>query len=140
MAATTLSGTVAIIRIVTSINISSIVFKQGNTTVHTISNNLPSVNASDITWTLATNNTWTSKLTQGDYTVTVNLSANGGGVTSVNSITAAVDITKPVQPTFDFVDKGLLDSHGITGNNVITVDNLEEGKTWQYYTSGDTED
>jgi hypothetical protein len=49
MAATTLSGTVAIIGTVTSINISSIVFKQGNTTVHTISANLPSVNASDNT-------------------------------------------------------------------------------------------
>jgi hypothetical protein len=37
-----------------------------------------------------------------------------------------------------FVDTGLLDSDGITGNNVITVDNLEEGITWQYSTSGDT--
>jgi hypothetical protein len=43
-----------------------------------------------------------------------------------------------LQPTFDFVDTGLLDSDGITGNNVITVDNLEEGITWQYSTSGDT--
>jgi hypothetical protein len=52
MAATTLGGTVAIIGTVTSINISSIVFKQGNNVVHTISTNLPSVNASDNTWTL----------------------------------------------------------------------------------------
>jgi hypothetical protein len=54
-----------------------------------------------------------------DNTRTVNLSANGGGVTSVNSITAAVDITKPVQPTFDFVDTGLLDSDGITGVSLL---------------------
>ena len=32
---------------------------EGNTTVHTISNNLPSVNASDNTWTLDNSNTWT---------------------------------------------------------------------------------
>jgi hypothetical protein len=47
MAATTLSGTVTIIGTVTSINISSIVFKQGNTTIHTISANLPSVNSNN---------------------------------------------------------------------------------------------
>ena len=40
--------------------------EDGNTDIHTISNNLPSVNASDNTWTLANNNTWTSKPTQGD--------------------------------------------------------------------------
>jgi hypothetical protein len=113
-------GTVEIIGVVTSISISSIVFKRGDTLVHTIDSSLPTINANN-TWALNNNDTWTSQLTQGDYTVTVNLSANGGGVTSVNSITAAVDITKPVQPTFDFVDTGLLDSDGITGNNVITV-------------------
>ena len=137
IATTALSGTVEIIGVVTSISISSIVFKRGDTLVHTIDSSLPTINANN-TWALNNNDTWTSQLTQGDYTVTVNLSANGGGVTSVNSITAAVDITKPVQPTFDFVDTGLLDSDGITGNNVITVDNLEEGITWQYSTSGDT--
>jgi hypothetical protein len=134
MAATTLSGTVAIIGTVTSINISSIVFKQGNTTVHTISNNLPSVNASDNTWTLANNNTWTSKLTQGDYTVTVNLSGNGNsvGVTGLSSITTAVDTVKPAQPAFDFVDTGLLKNDGITNNGLITINNLEMNATWQY--------
>ena len=139
MAATTLSGTVAIIGIVTSINISSIVFKQGNTTVHTISANLPSVNASDNTWTLANDSTWTSKLTQGDYTVTVNLSGNGNsvGVTGLSSITTAVDTVKPAQPTFDFVDTGSLNNDGITNNGVITVNNLEVGATWQYSISGD---
>jgi hypothetical protein len=71
MAATTLSGIVETIGTVTSISISSIAFKQGNTAIHTISNNLPSVN-SDNTWTLGNDSTWTSKLTQGDYTVTVN--------------------------------------------------------------------
>ncbi len=139
MAATTLSGTVAIIGTVTSINISSIVFKQGNTTVHTISANLPSVNASDNTWTLANDSTWTSKLTQGDYTVTVNLSGNGNsvGVTGLSSITTAVDTVKPAQPTFDFVDTGSLNNDGITNNGVITVNNLEVGATWQYSISGD---
>jgi hypothetical protein len=63
---------------VNSISISSIVFKQGNTDIHTISNNLPSINASGNPWTLANDSTWTSKLTQGDYTVTVNLSGNSG--------------------------------------------------------------
>ncbi|CAC9549118.1 hypothetical protein [uncultured Gammaproteobacteria bacterium] len=137
MAATTLSGTVAIIGTVTSINISSIVFTQGGTAIHTISNNIPSVD-SDNTWTLANDNTWTSKLTQGDYTVTVNLSGdrNGVNVTGLNSITTAVDIVKPAQPTFDFVDTGL-DNDNITNNGVITVNNLEVGATWQYSISGD---
>ena len=137
MAATTLSGTVAIIGTVTSISISSIVFIQGGTAIHTISNNIPSVD-SDNTWTLANDNTWTSKLTQGDYTVTVNLSGdrNGVNVTGLNSITTAVDIVKPAQPTFDFVDTGL-DNDNITNNGVITVNNLEVGATWQYSISGD---
>ncbi len=137
MAATTLSGTVAIIGTVTSINISSIVFTQGGTAIHTISNNIPSVD-SDNTWTLANDNTWTSKLTQGDYTVTVNLSGdrNGANVTGLNSITTAVDTVKPAQPTFDFVDTGL-DNDNITNNGVITVNNLEVGATWQYSISGD---
>ena len=137
MAATTLSGTVAIIGTVTSINISSIVFKQGNTTVHTISANLPSVNASDNTWTLGNSDTWTSKLTQGDYTVTVNLSGNSGNVTDSSSITIAIDTVKPAQPTFDFVDTGSLNNDGITNNGVITINNLELNATWQYSISGD---
>jgi hypothetical protein len=41
MATATLSGTVVIIGTVTSIKISSIVFKKDNTVAHTISNNLP---------------------------------------------------------------------------------------------------
>jgi hypothetical protein len=132
MTTTTLSGTVAIAGTVNSINISSIVFKQGNTSIHTISNNLPSVN-SDNTWTLANNNTWTSKLTQGDYTVTVNLSGNGNsvGVTGLSSITTAVDTGKPAQPTFDFVDTGSLNNDGITNNGLITINNLEMNATWQ---------
>ncbi|CAB9544347.1 hypothetical protein BROOK1789C_1613, partial [Bathymodiolus brooksi thiotrophic gill symbiont] len=139
MATTTLSGTVEIIGTVTSINISSIVFKQGNTTVHTISANLPSVNANDNTWTLANDSTWTSKLTQGDYTVTVNLSGNGNsvGITDSSSITTAIDTVKPAQPTFDFVDTGLLKNDGITNNDLITVIGLEVGATWQYSISGD---
>jgi hypothetical protein len=98
MAVTTLSGTAAIIGAVTSINISSIVFKQGNAVALIINSNLPSVNASDNTWTLDNNNTWTSKLTQGNYTVTDNLSGNGGSVTNPSSIVIAVDIVKPSQP------------------------------------------
>jgi uncharacterized phosphosugar-binding protein len=71
-------------------------------------------------------NPWTSKLTQGDYTVTVNLSGDrtGVNVTGLNSITTAVDIVKPAQRTFDFVDTGL-DNDNITNNGVITVNNLE---------------
>ena len=139
IAATTLSGTVTIIGAVTSINISSIVFKQDDTVAHTISANLPSVNTSDNTWTLDNNDTWTSKLTQGDYTVTVNLSGdrNGVNVTGLNSITTAVDTVKPAQPTFDFVDTGLLNNDGITNNDLITVIGLEVGATWQYSISGD---
>jgi hypothetical protein len=62
-----LSGTVAIIGSVNLVNISEIIFKQGDNVVHTInSNDLPGINANDNTWALANNNTWTSKLTQGE--------------------------------------------------------------------------
>jgi hypothetical protein len=73
IATVTLNGTVAIIDAVTSINISAIVFKQGNTVAHIINSNLPKINVNDSTWTLENNDTWTSKLTQGEYTVTVSL-------------------------------------------------------------------
>ncbi|CAC9963186.1 hypothetical protein [uncultured Gammaproteobacteria bacterium] len=137
IATITLSGTVAIIGTVTSINISSIVFKQGNTVVHTISANLPSVDTDDNTWTLDNNDTWTSKLTQGNYTVIVNLSGNDGSVEGVSSITAAVNIDKPVQPRFSFVDDtGLFDNDGITNNGMITINNLEVNATWQYSING----
>ena len=138
MLATTLSGTVAIIGTVTSINISSIVFKKGNDVVHTISANLPSVDADDNTWTLDNNDTWASQLTQGDYTVIVNLSGNGGSITDSSSITTTIDIVKPDQPAFDFVDTGLSNNDGITSNGVITVSNLEAGITWGYSTNGGT--
>ncbi|CAC9549109.1 hypothetical protein [uncultured Gammaproteobacteria bacterium] len=138
MTVTTLSGTVAAIDTVTSINISSIVFKQGDTAIHTISNNLPSVN-SDNTWTLGNDSTWTSKLTQDDYTVIVNLSGNdnGVGVTGLSSITTVVDTVKPDRPIFDFVDTGLLNNDGITNNSLITAYDLEVGATWQYSISDD---
>ena len=119
-----------------SINISSIVFKQGNTAIHTISNNLPSVN-SDNTWTLGNDSTWTSKLTQGDYTVTVYLSGDDGNVTDSNSITTAIDTVKPAQPAFSLEDTGLLNNDGISNNGVITINNLEVNATWQYSISGD---
>ena len=138
MAATTLSGTVTIIGTVTSINISSIVFKKGNDVVHTISANLPSVDANDNTWTLDNSDTWASQLTQGDYTVIVNLSGNGGSITDSSSITTTIDIAKPDQPAFDFVDTGLSNNDGITSNGVITVSNLEAGITWGYSTNGGT--
>jgi hypothetical protein len=83
------------------------------------------VNASDNTWTLANNNAWTSKLTQGDYTVTVNLSSNGGDVTDSSSITTTIDTGKPAQPAFTLVDTGLSDNDGITSNGLITVNGLE---------------
>jgi hypothetical protein len=105
--------------------------------VHTISANLPSVDANDNTWTLDNSDTWASKLTQGDYTVIVNLSGNSGNITDSSSTTTTIDIGKPAQPTFDFVDTGLLDSDGITNNGVITVNGLEVGTTWQYSISGD---
>jgi hypothetical protein len=108
---------------VNSISNSRIVFKQGNIEIHTISNNLPSLNAIDNTWTLANDSTWTSKLTQGDYTVTVNLSGNSGNVTDSSAITTAIDTVKPAQPVFSFVDTGLLDNDGITSNGVITINN-----------------
>jgi hypothetical protein len=47
-------------------------------------------------------------------------------------VTTAVDTVKPAQPTFDFVDTGLLKNDGITNNGLITVNGLEVGATWQY--------
>jgi hypothetical protein len=135
MAVTTLSGTVTIIGTVNSISIRSIVFKQGNTDIHTISNNLPKIN-SDNTWTLGNDDTWTSKLTQGDYTVTVNLSGNGVNVTNPSLIAITVDRDKPAQPAFSFEDTGSLNNDGITSNGVITISNLESNATWQYSVNG----
>jgi hypothetical protein len=73
-----------------------------------------------------------------DININFNLSGdrNGTNVTGLNSITTAVDIVKPAQPTFDFVDTGL-DNDNITNNGVITVNGLEVGATWQYSISGD---
>jgi hypothetical protein len=45
-----------------------------------------------------------SQLTQGDYTVIVNLSGNGGSITDSSSITTTIHIAKPDQPAFDYVD------------------------------------
>jgi hypothetical protein len=86
----------------------------------------------DNTWTLANNNTWTSKLTQGDYTIIVNLSGNGGSITNPSSITTTIDTGKPAQPTFTLVDTGSLNNDGITNNGLITINNLEMNATWQY--------
>ncbi|OJA03104.1 hypothetical protein, partial [Bathymodiolus thermophilus thioautotrophic gill symbiont] len=100
MATATLSGTVSVIGTVSSISVSSIVFKQGDTTVHVITTNLPAI--VNNTWALANNSAWTSKLTQGDYTVIVNLAGKGASnqdVTGLNSITTKIDITQPAQPT-----------------------------------------
>ena len=137
LATANLSGTVATIGIVNSIRISGIVFKQ-NDTVYRIDSNLPSVDANDNTWTLDNSDTWASQLTQGDYTVIVNLSGNGGSITDSSSITTTIDIVKPDQPAFDFVDTGLSNNDGITSNGVITVGNLEAGITWGYSTNGGT--
>jgi hypothetical protein len=73
MATATLNGKITVFGTVNSISISSIVFKQ-NDTVYTIDSgpNLPRVNTDDNTWTLTNSDIWTSQLTQGDYTVTVN--------------------------------------------------------------------
>jgi hypothetical protein len=50
-----------------------------------ISETLPAtsvcLNVNDSTWTLENNDTWTSKLTQGEYTVTVSLSDNDNSIT-----------------------------------------------------------
>jgi hypothetical protein len=132
-----LNGTVAIIDAVTSINISAIVFKQGNTVAHIINSNLPKINVNDSTWTLENNDTWTSKLTQGEYTVTVSLSDNDNSITHSSS-TIMVDIVKPVQPEFSFVDTGRLDNDGITRNGMITISNLEADVTWEYSTDSGT--
>jgi hypothetical protein len=40
-----------------------------------------------------------------------------------------IDTVKPAQPTFDFVDTGLLKNDGITNNDLITVIGLEVGAT-----------
>jgi hypothetical protein len=45
-----------------------------------------------------------------------------------------VDIVKPVQPEFSFVDTGRLDNDGITRNGMITISNLEADVTWEYAT------
>jgi hypothetical protein len=98
---------VTIIGTVNSISIRSIVFKQGNTDIHTISNNLPKIN-SDNTWTIGNDDTWTSQLTKGYYTVTVNLSGNGVNVTNPSLIAITVDRGKPAQPEFTLEDTGSL--------------------------------
>ncbi|CAB5495011.1 FG-GAP-like repeat-containing protein [Bathymodiolus thermophilus thioautotrophic gill symbiont] len=140
MATATLSGTVSVIGTVSSISVSSIVFKQGDTTVHVITTNLPAI--VNNTWALANNSAWTSKLTQGDYTVIVNLAGKGASnqdVTGLNSITTKIDITQPAQPTFTLTnDTGVSNSDGVTNNGMITVASLESDATWQYSTNGGT--
>jgi hypothetical protein len=49
-----------------------------------------------------------------------------------------VDIVKPVQPEFSFVDTGRLDNDGITRNGMITISNLEADVTWEYSTDSGT--
>ncbi|CAB5499863.1 hypothetical protein formerly called flagellar hook-length control protein FliK, partial [Bathymodiolus thermophilus thioautotrophic gill symbiont] len=136
----TLSGTVSVIGTVSSISVSSIVFKQGDTTVHVITTNLPAI--VNNTWALDNNSAWTSKLTQGDYTVIVNLAGKGASnqdVTGLNSITTKIDITQPAQPTFTLTnDTGVLNSDGVTNNGMMTVAGLESDATWQYSTNGGT--
>ncbi|AYQ55811.1 alpha integrin [Bathymodiolus thermophilus thioautotrophic gill symbiont] len=140
MATATLSGTVSVIGTVSSISVSSIVFKQGDTTVHVITTNLPAI--VNNTWALANNSAWTSKLTQGDYTVTINLAGKNSDnqdVTGVDSTTIKVDMAPPVQPTFILADDtGALDDDKVTKIGTITVASLEEGATWQYSTNGGT--
>ncbi|CAB5503063.1 RTX toxins and related Ca2+-binding proteins, partial [Bathymodiolus thermophilus thioautotrophic gill symbiont] len=136
----TLSGTVSVIGTVSSIGVSSIVFKQGDTTVHVITTNLPAI--VNNTWALANNSAWTSKLTQGDYTVIVNLAGKGASnqdVTGLNSITTKIDITQPAQPTFTLTnDTGVSNSDGVTNNGMMTVTGLESDATWQYSINGGT--
>ncbi|AYQ55815.1 alpha integrin [Bathymodiolus thermophilus thioautotrophic gill symbiont] len=140
MATATLSGTVSVIGTVSSISVSSIVFKQGDTTVHVITTNLPAI--VNNTWALDNNSAWTSKLTQGDYTVTINLAGKNSDnqdVTGVDSTTIKVDMAPPVQPTFILADDtGALDDDKVTKIGTITVASLEEGATWQYSTNGGT--
>ncbi|WP_257468827.1 beta strand repeat-containing protein, partial [Bathymodiolus thermophilus thioautotrophic gill symbiont] len=135
------SGTVSVIGTVSSISVSSIVFKQGDTTVHVITTNLPAI--VNNTWALDNNSAWTSKLTQGDYTVTINLAGKNSDnqdVTGVDSTTIKVDMTPPVQPTFILADDtGALDDDKVTKIGTITVASLEEGATWQYSTNGGTD-
>ncbi|WP_180334729.1 cadherin repeat domain-containing protein, partial [Bathymodiolus thermophilus thioautotrophic gill symbiont] len=140
MATATLSGTVSVIGTVSSISVSSIVFKQGDTTVHVITTNLPAI--VNNTWTLANNSAWTSKLTQDDYTVTINLAGKNSDnqdVTGADSTTIKVDMAPPAQPTFILADDtGALDDDKVTKIGTITVASLEEGATWQYSTNGGT--
>ncbi|CAB5494075.1 beta strand repeat-containing protein, partial [Bathymodiolus thermophilus thioautotrophic gill symbiont] len=137
----TLSGTVSVIGTVSSISVSSIVFKQGDTTVHVITTNLPAI--VNNTWALANNSAWTSKLTQGDYTVTINLAGKNSDnqdVMGADSTTIKVDMAPPAQPTFILADDtGALDDDKVTKIGTITVASLEEGATWQYSTNGGTD-
>jgi hypothetical protein len=48
------------------------------------------------TWTLGNDSTWTSKLTQGDYTVTVYLSGNDGNITDIE-VTVPMVSTMPLK-------------------------------------------
>ncbi|CAB5500312.1 beta strand repeat-containing protein, partial [Bathymodiolus thermophilus thioautotrophic gill symbiont] len=136
----TLSGTVSVIGTVSSISVSSIVFKQGDTTVHVITTNLPAI--VNNSWTLANNSAWTSQLTQGDYTVIVNLAGKGASnqyVTGLNSITTKIDTIPPAQPTFILVnDTGVSDDDKVTKIGTLTVGSLEEDTPWQYSTNGGT--
>src|SRR5699024_9030392 len=50
-----------------------------------------------------------------------------------------IDITPPDAPTLELAeDTGSDDSDGITSNGTVTVDNLEDGATWEYSTDGGT--
>ncbi|SHA16263.1 Flagellar hook-length control protein FliK [Bathymodiolus thermophilus thioautotrophic gill symbiont] len=130
----------SVIGTVSSISVSSIVFKQGDTTVHVITTNLPAI--VNNTWALANNSAWTSKLTQGDYTVTINLAGKNSDnqdVTGADSTTIKVDMAPPAQPTFILADDTVaLDDDKVTKIGTITVASLEEGATWQYSTNGGT--
>jgi hypothetical protein len=114
-----------------------------NTVAHTISNNLPKIN-SDNTWSLDNDDTWTSKLTQSDYTVTVYLSGEGGngGKTVVDKLDSSTDTVISCSVSLPAIsvaieDTGSLNNDGITSNGVISINNLEVGATWQYSISGD---
>jgi len=80
----------------TGLQITSIVFKQGDAVIYTIDSSLPVINETDKTWALANDDTWISKLTDGDYTVAVNLSGDNASIGLGVSTAITVDMVIPM--------------------------------------------
>ncbi|CAB5503515.1 BspA family leucine-rich repeat surface protein, partial [Bathymodiolus thermophilus thioautotrophic gill symbiont] len=136
----TLSGTVFVTGTVDSISIASIVFKKNGNTVHEINTNLPNVDNNN-TWTLTHDDTWASKLINGDYTIVVNLSGNSDSTTIEGSgtLTTTIDTIAPTQPTVALTNS-TNNTPNITKDGAVAISVLEVNGTRTYHLKkGDVE-